>query len=190
MNMSLLESSTYCTAHHRHEIETFASGCVGFQLSNSESLPLGVTQALRSPPQGHKTKIQAAKENSYRRVQDLKPSVKLHQSESSFRNCAVQLWMIDFNNVSTFDASVKRNYMGNIRQLIFGTKSTDGRYYSRVFAKNETEWNLWVCFSRNPIQASRAILKDTMESSEVIGCLTSDKEIIELVMKRPSHVVV
>lgn len=112
------------------------------------------------------------------------------QAHASFRNRAIQLWMIDFNKVNEFDTSVAdvKLYKQNIEQLVMNTRATDGDYYPRVLAKNRKQWDLWCAFATTYIDASREIASQDIEWSRKKGFQCSKKE-EELRMKRPAHVI-
>lgn len=121
-----------------------------------------------------------------RRVRDMTANVE--DRGPSFRNRAIQLWMIDFNKIKTFNPSVVQDYDKTIQQLVFTTRSTDGPYYPRVLARNEEEWMLWLHFARTYIQASKVILQHQYDKVERCEGERKNKR-KELVMKRPSRVM-
>jgi hypothetical protein len=130
----------------------------------------------------------AAAKKSGARVRNMGPDQGPGQNRPSFRNRAIQLWMIDFKKAEQFDASVGSNYKKNIQQLVFNTRSTDGPYYPRVLAKNEYEWNLWIEFANTYIAASRIILNELREDAETVGLSHTEKD-VKQVMKRPVLVI-
>ncbi|KFA63069.1 hypothetical protein S40285_10509 [Stachybotrys chlorohalonatus IBT 40285] len=130
----------------------------------------------------------AAAEKSGARVRNMCPYPGPGQNRPSFRNRAIQLWMIDFNKAEKFNASVDNDYNKTIRQLVFNTRSTDGPYYPRVLDKNEYEWNLWIEFANTYIAASKVILNELKEDAETVG-LSPTAEQAGQVMKRPGRVI-
>ncbi|KAG9256807.1 uncharacterized protein F5Z01DRAFT_649115 [Emericellopsis atlantica] len=122
-------------------------------------------------------------EKSFQRMRNVGANDNDHQT--SFRNRAFQVWMIDFNKVSRINTTVGKNYGRNIQKLVCNTRATDGPYYPRAIARNENEWNLWLEFARTYIRASKTILLDIIESAEELGAkITANSR--ERLLKRPS----
>jgi hypothetical protein len=107
----------------------------------------------------------------------------------SFRNRAIQLWMIDFNKVSEFDTAVnsERSLKKNVAQLVANTRAVDGPYYPRVLAENEWQWSLWVEFAKTYIGASEALLAEDFETTDHGYHLSDAKK--ALFMGRPKLVI-
>lgn len=131
----------------------------------------------------------AARSKSTHRVRNMSTAAVADQRQGpSFHNRAIQLWMIDFDKVSTLNTSVEKGvYEANIDKLVYATRATDGPYHPRVLARTEREWNLWLTFAKTYIDASRTILNAQLQPSRDAGIPMRKEE--ELVLKRPSRVI-
>lgn len=151
------------------------------------SRPHMVNLAKENPPARKGKKATAG--DSRRRHGNLSAPVDPRPDQPTFRNRAIQLWMIDFNKVNQFEASVTQGYNKNIDRLVFESRATDGPYYPRVLARDEYEWKLWLEFARTYIRASRTILNDMMEKTLKTTGVRFHSSEVELAMKRPSRVM-
>ncbi|VUC20958.1 unnamed protein product [Clonostachys rosea] len=122
--------------------------------------------------------------SSHRRVRDMRP----REIRTSFRNRALQLWMIDFNKVTLLEPSLGHSYHAEIRQLVSDTRATDGPYYPRALPKTEADWKLWIAFAQTYISASKIILNYDLSRGRRSGSSQPEKD-IKLILKRPSNVI-
>ncbi|KAI9171068.1 hypothetical protein HJFPF1_00547 [Paramyrothecium foliicola] len=131
--------------------------------------------------------MKAAAERSSRLVRNVSAVyVPTAQERRTLRNCDIQLWMINFNETNPIEVSVREKYMVNIEQLVVQTRATEGHYYPRVLARNETEWKLWLEFARTYIRASRTIVDGMLDYVRRLGVALQGEE---LAMKRPALVM-
>jgi anti-sigma28 factor (negative regulator of flagellin synthesis) len=151
---------------------------------------IGSRQHLTIPDLAPLSKVdeEAARSKSTHRVRNMSTAVANQRQAPSFHNRAIQLWMIDFDKVSTLNTTVEKgSYEANIDKLVYATRATDGPYHPRVLARTQKEWNLWLAFAKTYINASRTILNAQLQPSRDAGVSMRKEE--ELVLKRPSRVI-
>jgi hypothetical protein len=133
---------------------------------------------------------EAIRNNSSRRVRDMAP-METTQSDGrpSFRNRALQLWMIDFNKVSRTKPSLGDNYSKEIEQLVSDTRATDGPYYPRALPNTEVDWKVWLTFAKTYISASKIILNHALSQLADTTGGSPSEENIKLILRRPGKVM-
>lgn len=134
-----------------------------------------------------KDDVKAWQSKSSKRVRNMMTSRSKTQG-LSFRNRAIQLWIIDFNKVTKFDATAKQDYSKTIRQIVFDARATDGPYYPRALARTEGEWKLWLEFAKTYIRVSREVISNLFQAAKGAGASISEENDL-LMMKRPSLII-
>ncbi|KAH7320853.1 hypothetical protein B0I35DRAFT_501048 [Stachybotrys elegans] len=111
----------------------------------------------------------------------------VQEKRRTFRNRAIQLWMIDFNKVDKVDIDLV-NYEESIQNLVYQTRSTDGPYYPRVLARTAFEWNLWMEFAETYIKTSKVLIKELIPRANEFFAFRSEEE-KKLLFARPSKIM-